>query len=123
MPTGPFKMSIVKFTGGKRQDAKCKSAASSRGKDRSARPARLCFTAFRGGEVPATQHHKSDYDPKVCPDSSQLNSTCPGGQSTTIYNLLLTGFPVSFSMLPEFCPGPSHQSDFAKQGSDQVSPS
>lgn len=62
-------------------------------------PTRLCCTAFSRGEAPDKLHHKSDYDPEVCPDSSQLNSTCPMGHNMKIYNLL-TGLLVSFPIWP-----------------------
>lgn len=62
-------------------------------------PTSLCFTAFGRGEAPDKLHHESDYDPEVCPDSSQLNSTCPTGHNMKIYNLL-TGLLVSFPIWP-----------------------
>lgn len=62
-------------------------------------PTSLCFTAFSRGEAPDKLHRKSDYDPEVCPDSSQLNSTCPMGHNMKIYNLL-TGLLVSFPIWP-----------------------
>ena len=76
------------------------------------------FTAFSRGEVPDKRHHKSDYDPEVCSDSSE----------PTVHALWTTtwkpttswlGFLVSFPTWPHW-PWSSHQRDLAKQRSDRV---
>ena len=87
----PWKHSSSNFQQGNNTGSKWKSTASQEETHRGGQPWSPRLTAFSRCEVPDKRHHKSDYDPEVCPDSSERNSTRPMDHNVKTYHLL-TGF-------------------------------